>query len=102
MEITVNDGNDRILTKDGMTIEVKKTGFGEVSDNRKEKTMDKPISELNNKELFCALTGEYGVVKQAYVQKVFRKYKALHGEYGELSDMVRAAIDGALGDLDEA
>ena len=98
MEITVNDGNDR----DGMTIEVKKTGFGEVSDNRKEKTMDKPISELNNKELFCALTGEYGVVKQAYVQKVFRKYKALHGEYGELSDMVRAAIDGALGDLDEA
>ena len=102
MEITVNDGNDRILTKDGMTIEVKKTGFGEVSDNRKEKTMDKPISEMNNKELFCALTGEYGVVKQAYVQNVFRKYKALHGEYGELTDMVRAAIDGALGDLDEA
>ena len=102
MEITVNDGNDRILTKDGMTIEVKKTGFGEVSYNRKEKTMDKPISEMNNKELFCALTGEYGVVKQAYVQKVFRKYKALHGEYGELTDMVRAAIDGALGDLDEA
>ena len=101
MEITVNDGNDRILTKDGMTIEVKKTGFGEVSDNRKEKTMDKPISEMNNKELFCALTGEYGVVKQAYVQNVFRKYKALHGEYGELTDMVRAAIDGALGDLDE-
>ena len=102
MEITVNDGNDRILTKDGMTIEVKKTGFGEVSDNRKEKTMDKPISEMNNKELFCALTGEYGVVKQAYVQNVFRKYKALHSEYGELTDMVRAAIDGALGDLDEA
>ena len=102
MEITVNDGNDRILTKDGMTIEVKKTGFGEVSDNRKEKTMDKPISEMNNKELFCALTGEYGVVKQAYVQNVFRKYKALHGEYGELTDMVRAAIAGALGDLDEA
>ena len=103
MEITVNDGNDRILTKDGMTIEVKKTGLGEVSDDRKEeKAMDKPISEMNNKELFCALTGEYGVVKQAYVQKVFRKYKALHGEYGELSDMVKAAIDGALGDLDEA
>lgn len=37
MEITVNDGNDRILTKDGMTIEVKKTGLGEVSDDRKEK-----------------------------------------------------------------
>ena len=33
MEITVNDGNDRILTKDGMTIEVKKTGFVEVSDD---------------------------------------------------------------------
>ncbi len=37
MEITVNDGNDRILTKDGITIEVKKTNLGEVSDNRKEK-----------------------------------------------------------------
>ena len=68
---------------------------------RKKAARDKPISEMNNKELFCALTGEYGVVKQAYVQNVFRKYKALHGEYGELTDMVRAAIDGALGDLDE-
>ena len=63
--------------------------------------MDKPISEMNNKELFCALTGEYGVVKQAYVQKVFRKYKAMHGEYAELTKMVKAALDGALGDLDE-
>ena len=38
MEITVNEGNDRILTKDGMTIEVKKTGLGEVSDDRKEES----------------------------------------------------------------
>ena len=36
MEITVNDGNDRILTKDGITIEVKKTNLGEVSDDRNE------------------------------------------------------------------
>ena len=63
--------------------------------------MDKPISEMDSKELFCALTGEYGVVKQAYVQKVFRKYKAMHGEYAELTKMVKAALDGALGDLDE-
>ena len=56
---------------------------------------------MNNKELFCALTGEYGVVKQAYVQKVFRKYKVMHGEYGDLTEMVKAALSGALGDLDE-
>ncbi len=64
--------------------------------------MDKPISEPDKQELYCALTGEYGVVKQAYVQKVFRNFEALHGEYGELIDMVMAALDVALGDLDEA
>ena len=62
--------------------------------------MDKPISEMNTKELFCALTGEYGVVRQAYVQKVFRRYKAMYGEYADLAEMVKAALDGALGDLD--
>ena len=63
--------------------------------------MDKPIAEMTSKELFCALTGEYGVVKQAYVQKVFRKYKLSHGEYSDLTEMVRAACASELGDLDE-
>ena len=62
--------------------------------------MEKPVSEMNTKELFCALTGEYGVVKQAYVQKVFRRYKAIHGEYADLAEMVKAALSGELGDLD--
>ncbi len=63
--------------------------------------MDKPISEMSNKELFCALTGEYGVMKQAWVQTVFRRYKALHGEYAEMTEMIRAASAGELGSLQE-
>ncbi len=62
--------------------------------------MDRPLSEMDNKELFCALTGEYGSIKQAYVQNIFRKYKEVHGEYGELTAMVRAALNGDLGVLD--
>ena len=61
--------------------------------------MDKPISEMSNKELFCALTGEYGSIRQAYVQEIFRAYKTLHGEYADLQVMVRAALNGELHDV---
>ncbi len=61
--------------------------------------MNKSLKEMDNKELFCALTGEYGVVDQVYVQNAFRKYKEIHGEYGELTEMIRAAVNGELGDL---
>ena len=60
----------------------------------------KKLSEMNTKELFCALTGEYGPIRQAYVQTAFRKYKEQHGEYAELTEMIRAAVNGELGDLD--
>ena len=63
--------------------------------------MNKALSEMDNKELFCALTGEYGVVKQAYVQNAFRRYKETHGEYAELTEMIRAAVSGELGDLEQ-
>ena len=62
--------------------------------------MDKPISKMDSKELFCALTGEYGPIRQAYVQTAFRKYKEQHGEYAELTEMIRAASAGELGDLE--
>ena len=56
--------------------------------------MDKALAEMNSKELFCALTGEYGPIRQAYVQTAFRKYKEQHGEYAELTEMIRAAVSG--------
>ena len=59
--------------------------------------MDKALSEMNTKELFCALTGEYGPIRQAYVQTAFRKYKEQHGEYADLTEMIRAAVSGELG-----
>ena len=64
------------------------------------KHMKKPLSEMDNKELFCALTGEYGVVEQAYLQRAFLRYKALKGDYAEMKEMVRAALAGELGNLD--
>lgn len=67
---------------------------------QEKRTMEKALSEMNTKELFCALTGEYGPIRQAYVQTAFRKYKEQHGEYAELTEMIRAAVSGELGDLD--
>ena len=64
--------------------------------------MDKALSEMNTKELFCSLTGEYGPIRQAYVQNAFRKYKEIHGEYADLTEMIRAAVSGELGDLGDA
>ena len=64
--------------------------------------MKKPLAEMSNKELFCALTGEYGVVEQAYLQRVCLRYKALHGDYADMTEMVRAAINGELSDLENA
>ena len=58
--------------------------------------MDKALSEMNTKELFCALTGEYGPIRQAYVQTAFRKYKEQHGEYAELTEMIRLESDKLL------
>ena len=63
--------------------------------------MTKPISEMNDRELFCAMTGEYGVVSQAYLQRIAVGYKKLKGEYAPLRQMVEAALSGELGPMDE-
>lgn len=72
-----------------------------ITEKQENRIMDKALSEMNTKELFCALTGEYGPIRQAYVQNAFRKYKEQHGEYADLTEMIRAAVNGELGDLDE-
>ena len=72
-----------------------------ITEKQEKRIMDKALSEMNTKELFCALTGEYGPIRQAYVQTALRKYKEQHGEYAELTEMIRAAVSGELGDLDE-
>ena len=69
-------------------------------EKQENRNMDKALAEMDTKELFCALTGEYGPIRQAYVQTAFRKYKEQHGEYGELTEMIRAAATGELGDLE--
>ena len=56
--------------------------------------MNKPISEMNEKELFCAMAGEYGVVGQAYLKQIAEAYKVRFGHLAPLSEMVQAVRRG--------
>ena len=40
--------------------------------------MNKALTEMDNKELFCALTGEYGVIKQASPRDTVNWYRTIH------------------------
>ena len=60
----------------------------------------KPLTEMTNRELFCVLTGDRGVVQQAMLRNLIRAYKAKYpekvGKFGEmdLSAIVREmAVD---------
>ncbi len=66
--------------------------------------MDKAISEMSNRELFCVLTGTEGVLEQARLQKIVRLYirhSKLHGEERDkdLRTMVREYMDGVYDDV---
>lgn len=43
-----------------------------------EKEAQKPFAEMDNHELFCVLTGDYGVIAQAQLQRILNKYRAQH------------------------
>ena len=53
----------------------------------------KTLSEMNNRELFCVLTGDKGVVPQAMLQNMIRAYKARHPEKaGKIGEVDLSAI----------
>lgn len=66
--------------------------------------MDKTMSEMSNRELFCVLTGTEGVLAQAQLQNVVRLYlrhTKLHGEDrdADLQTMVREFLEGRYDDV---
>ena len=53
----------------------------------------KPLTEMTNRELFCVLTGDRGVVQQAMLQNIIRDYKAKYPEkVGHFGEMDLSAI----------
>lgn len=53
----------------------------------------KPLTEMTNRELFCVLTGDRGVVQQAMLQNLIRDYKNKYPEkVGTFGEMDLSAI----------
>ena len=51
------------------------------------------LTEMNNRELFCVLTGDRGVLLQARLQNLIRDYKRKHPEkVGKLGEVDLSAI----------
>ena len=61
----------------------------------------KTLTEMDNRELFCVLTGDRGVVQQSMLQNLIRDYKRKHpekvGQIGEvdLKAIVEEMVHGA-------
>ena len=55
-----------------------------------ETNLGKTMLEMSNRELFCVLTGEKGVMAQMYLQNLIRDYLAQHEDDADLQTMVRA------------
>ncbi len=53
----------------------------------------KALTEMTNRELFCVLTGDRGVLQQAQLQELIVRYKARHPEkVGQLGEVDLSAI----------
>ena len=55
--------------------------------------LGKTMYEMDNRELFCVLTGDRGVMAQMYLQEVVKEYLASHKEEADLQTMVRTIVD---------
>lgn len=53
----------------------------------------KNLNEMNNRELFCVLTGDRGVLAQAQLQDLILRYKEKYPEkVGQLGEVDLSAI----------
>lgn len=53
----------------------------------------KPFIEMSNKELFCVLTGERGIMAQFELQKLVKAYLASHDKDVDLHTMVETMLN---------
>ena len=59
-----------------------------------ENGIEKTMYEMDNRELFCVLTGDRGVMAQMFLQEVVKEYLKGHKEEADLKTMVRTVVDG--------
>ncbi|MCR5135658.1 MAG: hypothetical protein K6C12_00970 [Oscillospiraceae bacterium] len=53
----------------------------------------KPLTEMNNRELFCVLTGDGEIVQQTMLKELILAYKAKYPErVGQFGEMDLSAI----------
>ena len=55
--------------------------------------LGKTMYDMDNRELFCVLTGDRGVLAQMYLQEVVKEYLAGHKEEADLRTMVRTVVE---------
>ena len=60
-----------------------------------ETNLGKSMVEMSNRELFCVLTGEKGVMAQMYLQNLIRDYLASHEDEVDLHTMVCTMADAS-------
>ena len=58
-----------------------------------ETNLGKTMYEMSNRESFCVLTGEKGVMAQMYLQNLIREYMAANTDEPDLQTMVRRMVD---------
>ena len=56
--------------------------------------MTEMLSRMNDRELFCVLTGSRGIMAQARLRGIIRAYRSLGGPDASLSQMVQAVLAG--------
>lgn len=57
---------------------------------KEDSIMEEKLRKMNDQELFCVLTGSYGIMLQTWLREILMKYREAHGKTSGLSEMVLA------------
>ena len=55
--------------------------------------MEKTFAQMSNRELFCVLTGDRGIMAQMYLQNLVKEYLASHDDDPDLATMVKITLE---------
>ena len=56
--------------------------------------MTEMLRNMNDRELFCVLTGSRGIMLQVRLREILTEYRTAHGKNAGLSEMVRVVTAG--------
>ena len=54
--------------------------------------MEKTFAQMSNRELFCVLTGDRGIMAQMHLQNLVKDYLASHDDDPDLLTMVQVSL----------